>query len=289
MTKFPVLLRTFAITLPLACGLLAGCASGGSFNPRPVSLQHSTDGTSDARLAASMLQAGDVELATTLFQKALKSDPNSLDAQLGLADSIYETGDLERARALYQQAARQLPARRAAQLGLARIALRQRRLDDAAALYRGLLAAQPDNPVIREGLGTVLDLQGRHSEAQDVYRKGLAAHPEVEGLRVNLGLSLILQNKPREGANVLLDVAGLADAPSQARQDLALAYGLLGNADAAKKILLVDLPPSSVDDNVRFYRSLRSRLDAYHLEASRTDGTATPAAVSTGIIEAPQK
>ncbi|HEX3634241.1 MAG TPA: tetratricopeptide repeat protein [Paraburkholderia sp.] len=281
MKHFPVLLRTLTTTLPLACGLLAGCASGGSFNPRPVSLQHGTDGTSDERLADSVLQAGDVELATTLFEKALKSNPNSLDAQLGLADSIYETGDLERARALYQQAALQLPARPAAQLGLARIALRQRRLDDAAALYRGLLAAQPDNPVISEGLGTVLDLQERHSEAQDVYRKALALHPEVEGLRVNLGLSLILQDKPREGTNVLLDVAGLADAPSQARQDLALAYGLLGNADAAKKILLVDLPPSSVDDNLRFYQSLRSSLDEYRAAAARADGTATPA-VSPG-------
>jgi Flp pilus assembly protein TadD len=282
MKNIPVLLRTLVIGLPLTCGLLAGCASGGSFNPRPISSQHGTDGASDERLADNVLQAGDVDLATTLFEKALKSNPNSLDAQLGLADSIYETGDLERARALYQQVALQPQARAAAQLGLARIALRQRRLDDAETLYRGLLVAQPDNTVVSEGLGTVLDLQGRHSEAQSVYRKALVVHPEVEGLRVNLGLSLILQGKPREGANVLLDVAGLTDAPSQARQDLALAYGLLGNTDAAKRILMVDLPPSSVDDNLRFYQILRGRLDAYRSDAGHEHSDATPT-VSAGV------
>jgi Flp pilus assembly protein TadD len=281
MKNFPVLLRSLAITLPLAAGLLAGCASGRSFNPRPVSSHRNTDGMSDLRLAGSALQAGDVELATTLFEKILATNPNSLDAQLGLGDAMYQGGDLERARTLYQRAALQEPAQPAAQLGLARVALRQRRLDDAAVLYRGLLATQPDNPVACEGLGTVLDLQGRHTDAQAVYRKALAAHPDVQGLRVNLGLSFILENKAREGANVLLDIAGLSDAPVQARENLALAYGLLGNADAAKKILLIDLPPSSAEDDLRFYQTLRDRLAEYHADA----GSATPASVSPRAIE----
>jgi Flp pilus assembly protein TadD len=274
------LLRSFAMTLSFAAFLLTGCTSGGSFNPRPIPLSRNTDGMSDLRVADSALRAGDVELASTLFEKALAANPNSPEAQLGLGDAMYLAGDLERARVLYQLAALQTPVKPAAQLGLARVALRQRRLDDAAALYRGLLAAQPDDPVLCEGLGTVLDLQGRHADAQAIYRSALAAHPEVQGLRINLGLSLILENKPRQAANTLLDVAGLPDAPLQARQDLALAYGLLGNAEAAKKILLVDLPPSSADDNLRFYQSLRDRLAGSPSDARRTDGKATAESVS---------
>jgi Flp pilus assembly protein TadD len=276
----PTLLRTVVVALPCAAVLLTGCANGGSFNPRPISSSRNTDGMSDLRVADSALRGGDVELAGTLFEKALAANPNSPEAQLGLGDAMYLAGDLERARALYQLAALQTLVKPAAQLGLARVALRQRRLDDAAALYRGLLASQPDDPVACEGLGTVLDLQGRHADAQTIYRSALAAHPEVQGLRINLGLSLILENKPRQAANTLLDVAGLPDAPLQARQNLALAYGLLGNAEAAKKILLVDLPPSSADDNLRFYQSLRDRLAEYPADTRRTDGKATAASVS---------
>lgn len=283
MNQHRVLSRPLAITLSLAVSLLTACASGGgNFQPRPIALQVGTDGTNDLRLADHVLQAGDVDLSTTLYEKILKADPNSLDAQLGLGDAMYQAGDLERARALYRHVVSQAPAQAAAQLGLARVALRQRRLDDAAALYRQLLAARPDDPVLCEGLGTVLDLQGRHADAQVVYRKALVAHPSVQGLRVNLGLSLVLDNKPREGANVLLDIAGLTDAPLQARQNLALAYGLLGNEDAAKRILLVDLPPSSADDNLRFYQSLRAKLAGYGADASRANGGALPAAVASG-------
>ncbi|WP_017235394.1 lipopolysaccharide assembly protein LapB [Pandoraea sp. B-6] len=288
MNKFPALPRTLSIALLLGTGLLAGCVSGGSFNPRPVSQQRNMDGTSDLRIADSALKAGDVELATTLYERALTANPDSLAAQLGLGDAMYLAGDMEKARALYQRAAQQTPMNPAAKLGLARVALRQRRLDTALALYRGLLVAQPDNPVFCEGLGTVLDLQGRHADAQVVYRAALASHPEVQGLRVNLGLSLILDNKLREAANTLLDVAGLSDSPVQARQNLALAYGLLGNSDAARKILLVDLPPSSADDNLRFYRTLRDRLAGNHADAVHNDGNATTASALPRYIKAPK-
>jgi Flp pilus assembly protein TadD len=252
--------RPLAAASAIAAVLLAGCASEGSFNPRPVSMQRNVGAASDLHLADSALASGSTEFASTLYQKALQADPNSIDAQLGLADTMYQAGDLERARVLYARAASAAPSNPGPKLGLARVALRQRRLDDAAALYHALVVEHPDNPVAAEGLGTVLDLQGRHDEAQTVYRAALRVHPEVQGLTTNLGLSLILANKPREGANVLLDITGLTNAPPQARQNLALAYALLGNMSAAKQILQADLPPASVEDNLRFYQTLRARL-----------------------------
>jgi Flp pilus assembly protein TadD len=246
----------------LAAMLLAGCAGAGSFNPRPLSQQNNAGvgPMSDLRLADSALASGSTELASNLYEKALKAEPNSIEAQLGLADSTYQSG--EHARVLYARAASAAPANPGPQLGLARVALRQRRLDDAAALYHTLVTEHPDSAVAAEGLGTVLDLQGHHDEAQTIYRAALHVHPEAQGLTTNLGLSLILANKPREGANVLLDIAGLANAPPQARQNLALAYALLGNTNAAKQILQADLPPASVEDNLRFYQLLRTKLAA---------------------------
>ncbi|GAB3626166.1 hypothetical protein GCM10027419_10140 [Pandoraea terrae] len=274
-----------ATALALTAGLLGGCASGGGFDVRPLSSQQSTGNTTDLRLAESALSSGNTELAGTLFERALTASPKSIEAQIGLGDTLYQAGDLERARVLYTQAARQAPAQPGPQLGLARVALRQRRLDDAVGLYRVLLDSQPENTLAAEGLGTALDLQGHHTQAQAVYRRALQAHPEVQGLRVDLGLSLILSNKPREGANVLLDITGLSSAPLQARQNLALAYGLLGNADAAKKILLADLPASSVDDNLRFYERVRAKLAARTVDGGDTPTGAGAAQARPGAAQ----
>ncbi|HEV3105642.1 MAG TPA: tetratricopeptide repeat protein, partial [Trinickia sp.] len=161
-----------------------------------------------------------------------------------------------------------------AQLGLARVALRERQLDDALERYRRLVAAHPDNAAAAEGLGTTLDLEGQHADAQAVYRAALERHPEAEGLKTDLGLSLILSKRAREGANVLLDIAALPDAPPQARENLALAYGLLGNGEAAKRILAADMPAASAEDNLQFYRHLREKLVASNAAADDGAGQA---------------
>jgi Flp pilus assembly protein TadD len=259
--------RPRSITLALAApvfiaSVLAGCASNHYVVPQPMAATRAPDAAADLRIAESALEAGDTQLAVSLFEKMLKADPNSATAQLGLGDAMYAIGDLARAGLLYARVEAQAPEDPRAQLGLARVALRERRLDEALTRYRKLVAAHPENAVAAEGLGTALDLQGRHDEAQAVYRAALQRHPEVQGLKTNLGLSLTLSNRAREGANVLLDIAGLPDAPPQARQDLALAYGMLGNDDAAKRILSADLPAESAEDDLQFYRGLRARLGA---------------------------
>ncbi|NOK46764.1 tetratricopeptide repeat protein [Burkholderia thailandensis] len=248
----------------LFAATLAGCASHGVFQPRPVLSQRGPVGDSDLNVADSAPAAGNAELAATLFERALKADPRSLPARVGLGDAMYQTGELARAGVLYAQAAAAAaaPDDPRAQLGLARVALRERHLDDALARYAKLNAAHPDNIAAAAGLGTVLDLLGRHDDAQRVYRATLARHPDAHALTTDLGLSLVLANRAREGANVLLDVAGLPNAPAQAREDLALAYGMLGNDDAAKRILVHDLPAASAEDNLRFYRNVRERRAA---------------------------
>ncbi len=280
--------------------LLTGCASEPRVQTRPVLTERSADKSTDLHIAESALDSGDVSLAISLFERTLKADPRSLPAELGLADAIYQTGDLARAGVLYAQVAAAMPDDPRAQLGMARVALRERRLDDAVARYRRLAQAHPDNAVVAEGLGAALDLQGKHGEAQAVYRAALAHHPEVQGLKADLGLSLVLGQHAREGANVLLDVAGLPDAPVQARENLALAYGVLGNGAAAKQILAADMPAASAEDNLRFYQNLRARWGGQASEqgaakddtrttassdAARADSVPSPHTASTGAIE----
>jgi Flp pilus assembly protein TadD len=280
--------RCLLATVASTVVLLTGCASSAHVETHPVVASRGADPATDLRIAESALASGDTDLAATLFEKALKADPQALAAQLGLADTVYQTGDVARAGALYARVAATAPQEPRAQLGLARVALRTRRLDEAITRYRALAAAHAGNAVAAEGLGTALDLSGRHDEAQSVYRAALRLHPEAQGLKTDLGLSLILANRPHEGANVLLDIAALPDAPREARENLALAYGLLGNGEAAKRILSTAMPAASVEDNLAFYRALRERMAADTAAAPVSgpagDGAAKVAAVPTPSV-----
>jgi Flp pilus assembly protein TadD len=269
-----------ALSVPVvAASLITGCAGSRPVPPQPAASVHVPDTAADLRIAESALEAGDTQLAVSLFEKLMKTDPRSDTAQLGLGDAMYQTGDLARAGILYARVAAAVPDDPRAQLGLARVALRERRLDEAVSRYRKLVATHPDNPLVAEGLGTALDLQGKHTEAQAVYRAALQPHPEAEGLKADLGLSLILSGDARAGANVLLDIAILPDAPLQARGNLALAYGLLGNSEAARRILTADMPTDSVEDNLRLYQNLRERF-----MAQAGDGPAQARAVQGGHV-----
>jgi len=248
--------QTNTLLFCLSLLFLTGCAGQGPSSPRTTVSKTSSE-ADDLRLGDSALNAGSLQMAASVYEKALKASPNSLAATLGLGEVAYRTGDMERARLIYLEAERLAPTQIEPKIGLARVEIRKRHLDEAIAIYHTALAIQPDNSAAAAGLGTALDLQGHHDQAQAIYRRALLAHPEAQNLRIDLGLSLVLAQKAREGIDILLDVANLQDAPPEARQDLALAFGIIGNSEAAKQILTRDLPPANVDDNLRFYAAIR--------------------------------
>ncbi|OTP79282.1 tetratricopeptide repeat protein [Caballeronia sordidicola] len=247
---------------------------------RPVTRNSAPSSMSELRIAQSALDSGNIDLATTLFEKVVKADPHSVPGLAGLGDTLYAVGDFTRAGVYYERASAADASAAAPLVGSARVAIRQRRFDDAIATYRKVLARTPDEPMSSAGLGVALDMKGDHAAAQAVLRQALKTNPGDPVLSVNLGLSLVLSGNPREGANVLLDVTRFPGAPPQARQDLALAYGLLGNDDAAAQILGRDLPKASVRDNLRFYEAQRARMGAV------TSGAALPTAVPLASVQA---
>jgi Flp pilus assembly protein TadD len=253
---------------------------------RPSPLNSTPSTMSELHIADTALESNNLELATSLYERALKANPNSAPALNGLGNTLYQVGDYTRAGVYFQRASQADPQALPPLIGVARVAIHQRRFNDAIATYRKVLALKPNDPLASAGLGAALDLSGDHAQAQAVLREALDANPGDPMLSVNLGLSLTLSGDPRQGANVLLDVARFPAAPPQARQDLALAYGLLGNTDAASAILSADLPKSSVQDNLRFYELQRTRTS---LPATVGEGTRKSAApASVGAVATPQ-
>lgn len=234
--------------------LLGGCAAG-----RPDATRALTPGD-DQRLADAALSGGTPDMAIDLYKKVLQRNPDTPDALAGLGDALLQRNEPQQARLIYLRLAELRPQEPRAALGLARIALQQQQWDEALARYRSVLVRDPDQPAANAGIGVVYDLQQRHALAQDAYRRALAHNPDDLALRNNLGLSLILSHQVRAGIDELLKIADVPSAPPQARQNLALGYGLLGNDVAAERILQADLPQDQVQNNLRYYRALRARL-----------------------------
>lgn len=255
---------------------------------QPVSRNSSPSTMSETRIAETALEGGNVELARTLFAKLVEANPDSVPGLAGLGDTLYAVGDFTRAGVYYAHANKIDPNAEHPLIGLGRVAIHQRRFDDAIAAYRTILDRTPNDALAAAGLGAALDLKGEHKAAQDALRAALVANPGDPMLCINLGLSLVLSGNPREGANVLLDVTRFPDAPPQARQDLALAYGMLGNQEAAAAILSRDLPKSSVQDNLHYYDLKRSALEqpiSTSSVSSSAAGTARTAAVTPASLQ----
>lgn len=216
---------------------------------------------SDLRIADSALQGGDLEVALSIYYRLTQTHPALLDAWMGLADAHFLDGELEAARQVYNEVLERFPGQEmSARLGLARIALRQRNLTVAMGHYQSILQATPDHPLALAGLGVAYDLSGNASQAQATYRRGLTAYPDHAALRANLGLSLALGGQPREAVNILLGTTGVSGQLPQERNNLALAYGLLGRDDAAESILMTEQSRGTAQDNLEFYRYVRARL-----------------------------
>jgi Flp pilus assembly protein TadD len=285
-------MKAFATALPLrACVAslaiaLTGCThtvlTSQSFaHPTPLrtaGVDKAASQLDDMSLATSALQNGDPSPAASLFEKVIEKRPHDVDALNGLGAALAMSGDTERARRSYEKAVALAPESAPALIGLARLDLHERRLDDAVARYEHVLAHDPGNALASAGLGTAFALKGDEQRAQTIFGQALQLHPGDRMLTVDLGLAMVLGGELRKGANLLLTVAGEPNAPAQARHDLALAYGLLGNDGAADKILMRDLPRASADDNLTYYKVVRARL-----------GDAQPASIPMAVQSAPRK
>lgn len=251
----------------LVAGLLiafttAGCMHNSQPKVRPLeSMQDKVAlEAGELRIAESALRGGDIQVARSLYGELSQSKPNEPAVWLGLGDTYFLEGEFEPAKQAYLRAEELNPAQVEATLSLARVAIRLREFDEAKLRLQSILAHSPNHPTALSGLGVVYDLTGQPELAQQTYRRGLKAQPGNEALRSNLGLSLAINGHAREAVNVLLGYSGVSDKLPQARDNLALAYGLLGREDAAEDILLSTQSRGQAQDNLEFYRYLREQL-----------------------------
>lgn len=155
--------------------------------------------------------AGDLPAARGEYQQALREDPASRDALLGLAAIEVRSGRYEAAEAMYLRVLAADPRDPQAQASL--IALRSGRADPLVTESRvkSLLAADPAAHALNFTLGNQLAQQNRWAEAQQEYFKAYTAEPDNADFAYNLAVSLDHLRQSRQALDYYQRAIALAE------------------------------------------------------------------------------
>jgi Flp pilus assembly protein TadD len=202
-------------------------------------------GPATLNVADAAIAGGDPDMALSVSQSVLTSEPGNVDALIHEGDAYYALGRCPAAQAAYMLALKGDPKSTAAETGLGRCLLKT---DPAAAEAALLLAVQddPGNAAAFNDLGIARDLQGNFAGAVAPYQQALLAQPGMTAVEINLGLSLALSGHGAEALQYLGPLATGQGATPKIREDYAAALIAAGRPDEARDVLNVDLPPDQV-------------------------------------------
>jgi Flp pilus assembly protein TadD len=250
-TRVRIVLSTFVALM------LAGCASSGmdqKTTQQPLSVSQG----SELRLARAARAAGDLASAINVYRSIIASGPGHDEVIVELGDVLLDAGALDDAMDAYEKVGADAAAKLGAELGLARASLKLAQSEAALAHFQKASDLAPEDVRCLVGLGVALDLLDRHDEAQQKYRAVLKLQPRHVAARNDLALSLALTGRYPDALEILAPLAMSSTATPRIRQNLALIYGLMGDARKAVAMGRMDLDEAGAEANQRFFQRVKS-------------------------------
>lgn len=245
---------------------LAGCASttqGGAVPPdkkSTIQIAHAQFGPA-LRLARASRANGDLASAINLYQSVVAIQPADPAVVVELGDTLVDAGSLDDAIDLYPTVDRSSSAWLGALLGLQQAYLKLGEPHKALQYAEQAAVLAPADHRVLVGHGVILDVLRSHAQAQELYRAVLASSPHNVAARNNLALSLALSNQFGEAIDIMKTMALSSTATPRIRQNLALIYGLAGDAPRAGELSRVDLDTSATEGNLYFFELARATYD----------------------------
>ena len=200
-----------ALSAVALASVIAGCATPAGRSANFLG----KDGKGDIGLAMralSALEANDYATAVNLAERAVEKSPNDAGFRALLGNSYFASG----------------------------------RFASAESAYRDSLSLIAEQPQVVLKLTLVQIAQGRNAEA-------LSLLSEARGMleRADYGLAMALAGQPQEAAGVLEAAARQPGADARLRQNLALAYALSGDWDAARTVAAQDVSAELLDARIQ--------------------------------------
>ncbi|MEH6548320.1 MAG: hypothetical protein V7701_17925 [Sneathiella sp.] len=104
-------------------------------------------------------------------------------------------------------------------------------------------------------------MAGNHETARSLYGEALKSSTDTTIIINNIALSYLMEGKYNTSIQMLSDIAFDDGVNQIIRQNLALAYGLAGDWQAAKRTSSLHLDPVTIAANLRYYDLLRQMND----------------------------
>ncbi len=171
--------------------------------------------------AYAALQSGNTDEARQLYGDAVRSDPRSINALLGLAAVALQEGNTDEAGRLYMNVLELEPRNAYAQTGLIGMMGRADPLASETRLKQ--LIARGPSAALHFTLGNLYGDQSRWPEAQQAYFQAHQLEPSNPDYTYNLAVSLEHIGQPKLAANFYRQAVDQAQARGRAGFNLAQA------------------------------------------------------------------
>ena len=187
---------------------------------------------------------GDLAVAKSQAETALRDMPNQPDALHLMALIAHQSGDHEEAVRHIERALTVTPHNVSFQNNLAMMYQAVGRLDDARATLGHILQERPDYHGAHYNLAGLLKAEGDLAAARDHYRQAVMYEPGFPDAYVNLAQTLLEMGEPREAIDTARQAIAAAPASALVFASLAVALtaenDLSGAAEAARKAIAID-------------------------------------------------
>ena len=245
--------RGWILGLCVASVVLISC--GGAHSPRFVNNVFAR--------ADQLYNTGNYNEAAALYRRLLNEEdalPDELLAETyrRLADSYNQLEQPEAAVVILQKYLELDASDSEINYKMGKSLLALDRVEEANIHFRQMLGYGSDTKAYN-GIGVTLDLLTNHREAQLMYLKGLEGDPDYIPILNNLALSYVLSGDSDEAIKIFKRINfGRAGNP-KLRQNLAMAYAMVGNEQEAERVSRIDLTPEEAQQNLDFFGRLRDQ------------------------------
>jgi tetratricopeptide (TPR) repeat protein len=159
-------------------------------------------------------------VAIDWFKRAIRANPNYVEAYLNLGFLQQSRGEIDAAMASYQKAAGLEPEGPADYFNRANTAAALYRWDEVITCLRAVVKAKPEFWQARYQLGIQLAAKGKTEEGQREFAEAVHYRPDFIPAHFYLGTALATQGKPDQALAEFRTVLQLDPANSSARQQI---------------------------------------------------------------------
>ncbi|QFI38021.1 tetratricopeptide repeat protein [Moritella marina ATCC 15381] len=236
--------------------MLSGCSAN--------QLSQTEEMHSDRELAQLALDSGRPDSAISIYRKQLDLQPNDTELLLAIGTAYNQMSEFDLAlHYLNQVHALMLSETNKSSLMFGQI-LRERgnaqqglgNLEEAILDLQKAAKLLPKDAKALNSLGINYALFKDYPQARIAFTSALAHAPDNLEYRNNLALAWILDGQPQQGIDVLYSHYLRGSSTSKSRQNLALAFALKGDVDAAETIAKQDLTKAELENNLTYYQQL---------------------------------